>query len=192
VRRGQDPRELIRGTEVTHLDLLPADFSHRNLDLVLDAKKNPTQRFALVVAALAADYEYLVIDCPPSISLVAENVFNAVDLLLVPLIPAPLSVRTLDQLTRFVNANCSPPPEVRAFFNLVDVRKRMHRDIVEQLANRWPGILGTHVPSAAEVERMGAMRAPLASYAPTSRAAVAFQMLWHEVVARLDGVTAAS
>lgn len=191
VRGRDDPRELTQPTGIRNLDLLPADFSYRHLDLVLDHKKHPTQRFARVVASLGSTYEYVVIDCPPSISLVAENVFNAVDLLLVPLIPAPLSVRTFDQLTRFVRETCPRPPEVRAFFNLVDGRKRLHRDIVEQLSDRWPGILNAHVPAAAEVERMGTVRAPLAVLAPRSRAASAFQVLWNEVAVQMDDVKAA-
>lgn len=188
VRSDEDPGALIRTTGRRNLDLLPADFSYRNLDLVLDGKKHSTQRFARVVASLNASYRYIVIDCPPSISLVAENVFNAVDALLVPLIPAPLSVRTFDQITRFVRNTCRPPPEVLAFFSMVDGRKRVHREIVEQLSNRWPGILHTHVPAAADVERMGTVHAPLAEFAPTSRGAIAFQSLWQEVAAKLDEI----
>ena len=191
VRADEDPCALTRPTGLRNLDLLPADFSYRNLDLVLDGKKQSTQRFARVVASLNSSYRYVVIDCPPSISLVAENVFNAVDVLLVPLIPAPLSVRTFDQITRFVRHTCPHPPEVLAFFSMVDGRKRLHREIVEQLSNRWPGILRTHVPAAADVERMGTIRAPLAEFAPTSRAAIAFQALWQEVAGNLDEVKVA-
>ena len=51
---------------------------------------------------MADDYDIVFLDCPPSISLVSENVLHAADTLLVPLIPATLSLRTFDQLTRFV------------------------------------------------------------------------------------------
>ena len=43
------------------------------------------------------------LDCPPSISLLSESVLHAADVLLVPLIPTTLSVRTLDQLTEFID-----------------------------------------------------------------------------------------
>jgi cellulose biosynthesis protein BcsQ len=191
VRADEDPGAMTRSTGRRNLDLLPADFSYRNLDLVLDGKKHATQRFARVLSSLNSSYRYVVMDCPPSISLVAENVFNAVDLLLVPLIPAPLSVRTFDQIVGFVRRTSARPPDVRAFFSMVDGRKRLHRDIVEQLSNRWPGILQTHVPAAADVERMGTIRAPLADFAPTSRAAVAFQALWQEVASSLDQIKVA-
>jgi cellulose biosynthesis protein BcsQ len=191
VRADEDPEAMTRPTGRPNLDVLPADFSNRNLDVVLDGKKHSTQRFARLMPFLSSSYRYVVIDCPPSISLVAENVFNAVDMLLVPLIPAPLSVRTFDQITGFVRRSCPQPPDVRAFFSMVDGRKRLHRDLVEQLSNRWPGILHTHVPAAADVERMGTMRAPLTEFAPTSRAAIAFQALWQEVEGNLDEIRAA-
>ena len=51
---------------------------------------------------LAKRYEHVFLDCPPSISRLSENVFNAADALLVPIIPTTLSLRALDQLNRFL------------------------------------------------------------------------------------------
>ena len=48
-----------------------------------------------------------------------------------------------------------------------------------------PDLLETRIPSATDVERMGVHRAPVASYAPTSRAAKAYAALWAEITARL-------
>ena len=68
------------------------------MDLALDATKRPTRRLARLLAPLADEYDYVFLDCPPSISLVSESVFEAADALLVPLIPATLSSRTFEQL----------------------------------------------------------------------------------------------
>ena len=88
--------ELIKGTDFENLDLL-ADFSFRNLDLVLDAKKKPTQQLKKLLKPLAAEYDYIFLDCPPNISLLSEAVFEAADILLSPIIPTTLSLRTLDR-----------------------------------------------------------------------------------------------
>ena len=98
--RQERPRRVIKGTDHERLDLLPADFSYRHMDLALDATKRPTRRSARLLAPLAAEYDYVFLDCPPSISLVSESVFEAADALLVPLIPATLSSRTFEQLER--------------------------------------------------------------------------------------------
>jgi hypothetical protein len=65
--------------------------------------------------------------------LVSENVLEAANLLLVPLIPATLSLRTFEQLLGFVDAFSGHRPSVRAFFSMLDRRKRMHADIMREL-----------------------------------------------------------
>jgi chromosome partitioning protein len=173
----------IKGTDYDNLDVMPADFSYRRLDLELGIATHPTGRFAELLAPIADAYDEVVIDCPPSISLLSENVLQAADLVLVPMIPNPLSVRTFDRLNRFVRRS-APQLEMWSFFSMVDGRKRLHRDMVEQLSATWPGILRSSIPAAADVERMTVMRAPLAVFAPRCPAMAAFDALWTEVAYR--------
>jgi chromosome partitioning protein len=180
VRGKSDVDALIKGTDHDGLDLLPADFSYRHMDLALDATKRPTSRLARVLAPLAGEYDYVFLDCPPSISLVSESVFEAADALLVPLIPATLSSRTFEQLQELVDGQVGGP-RVLAFFSMVDARKRLHRDVMERLAGERPEVLRTAIPSAADVERMGVHRTVIAQFAPRSRAAAAYEELWREV-----------
>jgi chromosome partitioning protein len=121
--------DAIKGTDFEGLDLLPADFTYRNLDLVLDSAKKPARRLASLLAPLRGDYDVIILDCPPSISLLSESVLHAADLLLVPLIPTTLSVRTLDQLTAFIADFAGHRPEILAFFSMLDRRKRLHLHI---------------------------------------------------------------
>ena len=123
----------IKGTDFDGLDLLPADFTYRNLDLLLDAAKRPDRRLASLLAPLKSEYDAVFLDCPPSISLLSESVLHAADLLLVPLIPTTLSVRTLDQLTEFVGGFNGHQPDVLAFFSMIDRRKRLHTQIARDL-----------------------------------------------------------
>ena len=57
-----------------------------------------------MLGKLEGDYDLAILDCAPSISLVSESVFSAADLLLVPIIPSTLSVRTFEQLQGFLAA----------------------------------------------------------------------------------------
>jgi cellulose biosynthesis protein BcsQ len=178
VRGKSDVDGLIKGTDHEGLDLLPADFSYRHMDLALDATKKPTRRLARVLEPLGDEYDYIFLDCPPSISLVSESVFEAADVLLVPLIPATLSSRTFDQLRVLVDGG----PQVMAFFSMVDGRKRLHREVMEGMAG---DALRTAIPASADVERMGVHRTVIAEFAPRGRAARAYEELWREVRARL-------
>jgi cellulose biosynthesis protein BcsQ len=171
----------IKGSDYERLDLLPADFSYRHMDLALDASKKPTRRLSRVLAPLRDEYDYIVLDCPPSISLVSESVFEAADALLVPLIPATLSARTFDQLQKVANGST----RVLAFFSMVDGRKRLHREVMEQLATDSEHVLRTAIPASTDVERMGSQRTVIDEFAPRSRAAKAYRSLWAEVCERL-------
>jgi chromosome partitioning protein len=185
--RDKEPVAVMKGTDVEGLDLLPADFSYRNLDLELDRRKKPLAGVRRVLAQLDGDYDLAILDCPPSISLVSENVFAAADLLLVPLIPSTLSVRTLEQLRRFLTQVEQPAPEVLAFFSMVDRRKRLHRDLVASLPAELPGVADVAIPNASVVELMGLRREPVVTSAPRHVASEAYGRLWAQARAVLDG-----
>lgn len=173
--------EALRGSDFAGLDLLPADFRYRHMDLDLDGRKRPTRRLAQLLATVSDEYDVAFLDCPPSISLVSESVMEAADLLLVPLIPATLSLRTFDQLTRFVADFDGHRPEVMAFFSMADRRKRLHREIIESIPRDRGRVADTVVPSMTLVEQMAERRAPVAAFAPSSPAARRYEELWAEV-----------
>jgi chromosome partitioning protein len=182
VRGKTDISALIRGTDFERLDLLPADFSYRHMDLALDGVKHPTERLARVIAPLREEYDCIFLDCPPSISLVSESVFEAADALLVPLIPATLSSRTFEQLEALVRGG----PLVLAFFSMVDRRKRLHRDVMDSVREAGgASVLESLIPASVDVERMGAKRTVLAEFAARGRAAAAYEALWTEVRGRV-------
>ena len=175
---------LIKGTDFNNLDLLPADFSFRNLDLVLDAKKKPTQQLKKLLKPLAEDYDYIFLDCPPNISLLSEAVFATADILLSPIIPTTLSLRTLEQLKEFIAENDLKNVALVPFFSMVDRRKNMHKELMDSLAKTHPEILKTPIPSASDIERMGLERMPLGGFSTKSRSLQAYQTLWQEILGR--------
>jgi len=185
LKLNSDVEQLIKGTDHRGLDLLPADFSYRHMDLALDNFKHPTRRLARVLGPLKGEYEYIFLDCPPSISLVSESVFGAADALLVPIIPATLSSRTFDQLSELVREGVGGL-QVLAFFSMVEVRKSHHREVMAQVRGvHSVTMLGAAIPAADEVEQMGVERDVVAAFAPQSRAALAYEALWWDVRRRL-------
>jgi chromosome partitioning protein len=184
IKGSRDLDAAIKGTDFERLDLLPADFTYRNLDLILDATKKPTQRLARLLRPLAAEYDLVVLDCPPGISLLSESVLHAADVLLVPLIPTTLSVRTLDQLSEFISGFNGHRPKVLAFCSMIDRRKRLHLEIAERLPAERPDVARTVIPALSLIERMSVERAPVTAFAPRSTAARQYAALWAEVAER--------
>jgi chromosome partitioning protein len=171
----------IKGTDFDQLDLMPADFSYRNLDFDLDSTKRPTDRIRRLIAPLKHEYDLVVLDCPPSVSLVSENVVHACDVLLVPLIPAMLSVRTYDQLIDFVDQMPGRKPQVMAFLSMVDRRKKSHREFSDRLPQDRASVVAEAIPNRAVIEQMAQERAPVPEFAPGSPAAMAYEALWARV-----------
>jgi chromosome partitioning protein len=181
VSRRRPIEAALKATDFENLDLLPADFSYRNMDLELDDTKKRTRRLGQLLGSVADDYDVVFLDCPPSISLVSENVMHAADSLLVPLIPATLSLRTFDQLVRFVEDSHGSHPEVVAFFSMADRRKRLHREVIDTIPREGSRVANTVIPALSIIEQMAERRAPVPAFAPTSRAARCYEELWAEV-----------
>lgn len=180
--RGRRPLlDAVKGTDFDGLDLLPADFTYRNMDLLLDGTKRPGQQLQRLLGTLADDYDTVLLDCPPSASLVSENVLGAADTLLTPLIPTTLSLRMLDQLTEFVGGFPGRRPSTLAFFSMVDRRRSLHRQIVEKLPDERPNISRISIPAASIVEQMAVRRQPVLAYAGRSPIARSYRSLWREV-----------
>lgn len=170
----------VRGSDLSAVHVVPADFSLRHLDLQLERTKHPTERLAELLEPVRAHYDLVLLDCPPSISRATESVFGAVGFLLVPVVPATLASRTLAQLTDFLDDHVDAPV-VLPFLSMVDRRRRLHRELVDALGAQWPELLPTAVPAAAVIERMGLERAPVAAYAPGTTAARAYRRLWQDL-----------
>jgi chromosome partitioning protein len=173
--------ELILATGHARLDLLPADFSYRNFAVHLAARRHPTERLMRMVRPLSEIYDTLFLDCPAGISLLSENVLRAADLIIVPLVPTPLSLRMLGQLYEFIAREGWTDLTLLPFFSLVDRRRSLHQEIIAQAREQFPRMLATEVPYWSEIERMSVRRAPLPATAPSSPAALIYARLWAEI-----------
>jgi cellulose biosynthesis protein BcsQ len=196
---GGSAKELIRGetalrrfvvaTEYERLDLIPAHFSYRRMDVHLHKRPDAATVLSKLMRPLEAKYACLVLDCPPGMSLLAENVLHAVDALVVPLLPTPLSARMLGQLYELIAARGWRGVNVLPFFSMVDRRRALHQQTIAELRARFPAILATEVPCGSAFERMAARRAPIERYAPASAAAEVYRSLWREIDERLTALS---
>lgn len=163
------------GQRAVHV--LPADDSYRELELMLDSAKGSRRRVEKVLKDASGEYDTVILDCPPGASLVAENAVRAADLIVTPLPPAALSLRSLDQVRELVAESAKPAP-ILAFLSMVDRRKATHRRAAEKLSNEVKEIVDVVVPATVVVERMGDEQAPVGTFAPRHPAAQAYRELW--------------
>jgi cellulose biosynthesis protein BcsQ len=181
IKGGKQINRSIKGTDYDNLDLLPSDFSFRNLDLILDGVKRSRKRLRDSLNSLAELYDYIFLDCPPNITLVSENVFVAADHILVPVIPTILSVRTYEKLQNFFKKKKLNTKKILPFFSMVEKRKKMHNQIIEELFHTTAGFLKARVPYSSVIEKMGITRQPVTKTNPAAVAVQGYYLLWDEI-----------
>jgi len=175
-------RKNIRESDFPGLDIIPSNLAYRHFDVVLDGMSKSRKQLRKVLEEFKQDYDVILMDCPPNITLLSENVFRASDAILVPVIPTVLSQRTLEQLTGFFQDEELPHEMLRPFFSMVQKRNRMHREIMAELPLSYPGFLKTVIPFSVDVEKMGLRRMPLLAYSTTCEAALAYRALCGEIL----------
>ncbi|MCH6255022.1 ParA family protein [Puniceicoccaceae bacterium K14] len=171
----------IRETDFKNLHILPANQTYRNFDALLDSMKRSKLRLADLIDEIGYGYETIILDCPPSLSLVAENIFRAADRILVPVVPTTLSKRTFEQLKDFFEKTGYKKKSLCPFFSMVDKRKRMHLETIKDMRKSEKRLLKTAIPFRAQVEAMGVHREPVINFAPKDQSSVAFLQLWKEI-----------
>ncbi|HVY55081.1 MAG TPA: AAA family ATPase [Thermodesulfobacteriota bacterium] len=181
VKGGRNIDENIKGTDYPNLDLLPSKLSYRNLDIAFDEMRHSKFRLKRIFKGVEHEYDYLFLDCPPGISLVSENIFNAADFIFIPLIPTTLSVMTYEKLLDFFRKQELDERKLYAFFSMVETRKTLHNEIMENLEPGAKNILKAHIPYRSDIERMGVYREPVTAYLPNSESAKFYAELWEEM-----------
>ena len=175
----------IKATNYPRLELVPADFSNRNLDLRISEMRHSRHRLERALETVRDDYDYIFLDCAPSISITSENIFTVAQVLLIPLIPTFLSIRAYIQLKTYMARHDDYQVMLLPFFSMVDKRKQLHREILQGFYKQHPEVLRVSIPYSSDVEQMGHYCAPVQTFAGSSIASKSFDLLWYEIQRRL-------
>lgn len=173
---------LIKGTQWPLLDVIPSDFDLRRLSSLLEAKKTQSSKLSKSMKTFGREYDLVVVDCAPEASTVSENVINFSDLIVVPIIPNPLSINTFEMLLKFADGLTGKNPGILAAFNMVDRRKHLHKQLLEKYLNRDPRFLRMYIPASSSIEQMASQRAPLETFSHRSISTTAFADLTTEIL----------
>jgi cellulose biosynthesis protein BcsQ len=168
----------IQSSAYPKLDLLAADISLRGLDRFF-FQINRRKHMAKFLLPLRDQYERIVLDCAPGLSETSEQVLRAADLVIVPVIPSALAERALAEVQQFLDASGKKHAPLLPVFNMVDRRRKLHREYLAQHP-QWPVI-----PMSSDVEKMTDRNLPLGAFAPRCAAHQAFSLLWRGIEKRL-------
>lgn len=183
--KGKTPiADFIHESDYENLDFIPSHTSFRNLDVKLD-QNDSANLIKEWLAPLSEETSLVVLDCPPSLSRLSEQVLRAADKVFVPVIPTWLSLNSWQQLREFAREKKLKPSRLHPFYTMADRRKNLHRELIDAQDERLPTGLKTIIPYASVVEKMGEEGTPVELLAPNSVAADAYRRLWGEIKALL-------
>ncbi len=172
------PHKLITSTAIDRLDLLAADTSLRGLDQLFFSL-GKRKRLSKLIETLDKTYDRIILDCPPGLTETSEQAMRAADLILVPVIPSPLSRRALDDVVAYLDREHGGHAPILPVFSMVDRRRLLHKAALEA-DPQWPVI-----PMASTIEQMTVRRLPVGAFAAKTPAADAFTALWTGVERKL-------
>ncbi len=176
----------IKASDYDNLDILPANMGFRDFDVLLAQMRSPKSRLKQALKAVDADYDRIVLDCPPNLSTLSDNIFRAADAVLVPVIPTTLSQRTFEQLVEFFKENKLSTAKLHGFFSMAQGTKSLHDDTMNAVRAAYPAnVMAAKIPFASDVERMGVHRDPVLVTAPNSASGLTYCALSAEILQRL-------
>lgn len=173
------PRDLIVRSPWPRLNLLQSDESLRMLPLAL-ARIGKRRRLAQITRQLESEFPRIVVDCPPMLNEVSDQIMVAADVLIVPLPASPLAARALDLIRSELMRNHSRHPPILPVLSMYDSRRKLHREARETLASGWP-----IVPMSSLIEQTAVRRAPLATFAAGGEANQRLHRLWEAIEGKL-------
>ena len=191
------PAGFILFNERLQLSLLPSSPALAGAEVELVDEPGREFRLRNALDSLDDKYDYILIDCPPSLGLLTVNgLVAAEDGVLVPVQCEYLALEGLGQLTQTiqrVQSSLFPTLRVRGvILTMYDPRTNLSHDVVKEVNNHFPGqVFKSVVPRSIRLAEAPSYGLPISAYSPSSVGAQAYEALAKELL-QGDGVTVSS
>ena len=181
-------------TGVERCSIVPASVSLAGAEVELAGADRRERRLARVLAPVLDDYDYVLIDCPPSLGLLTVNALTAADSVLIPTQCEYYALEGLTQLIATLNLvrdNLNPSLGIKGVvLTMFDGRTNLSSDVAAEVRNHLgSAVFGTVIPRSVRLSEAPSFGLPIALYRADSRGAAAYEALAAELRARDDHAT---
>ncbi|MGH9321452.1 MAG: ParA family protein [Vicinamibacteria bacterium] len=184
---GAPADELIQDTDLLTLKVLPSERNLTGAEIELVDQPRREHRLRDVLEPIAGAYDYIFIDCPPSLGLLTVNALVAAHSVLIPLqceFFALAGVSELMSTIERVRASFNPKLEIEGIvFTMVDERTNLTGQVMEDVRQNFPGIVfGSVIPRNVRLAEAPSFGKPILLYDVRSRGAEAYLSLTREIL----------
>lgn len=183
----RDPRRIVKRTRLLNLDILPAgpDLAGAAVELV-NLKKREF-RLRDLLKKISKEYDYVVIDPPPSLGLLTLNAVTAADWLIIPVQCEYYALEGLADLLKtveLVRKNLKAGVEIRGvLLTMYDRTSRLNRAVAKEIRKAFPGhVFDTVIPRNVALAESPSFGKTILHYAPYSHGAKAYRRLAEELL----------
>jgi len=185
-------REVIQLTQRVRLDFAPSAPALSGAEVELVPLPDRERRLKRAVDAVAANYDYVFIDCPPSLGLLTVNALVAAQGVIVPVQCEYLALEGLTRLMQtigIVRRSLNPALIVRGMLmTMYDRRARLSQQVVDEVRQHFPDrVFETVVPRSVRLSEAPSYGEPILTYAPSSPGGVAYANLADELLTADNG-----
>jgi chromosome partitioning protein len=186
-------RDLVVTGPVPGLDIVPSSIALAGAEIELAPLEQRERRLSRLARAIADDYDYILIDAPPSLGLLTVNALTAADAVLIPLQCEYYALEGLTQLIATINLvrdHLNPALAIHGVvLTMFDARTNLSADVAAEVRRYLDGaVYETVIPRSVRLSEAPSHGLPISHYRPDSRGAEAYAALAAELRAR-DGRT---
>lgn len=184
-----DLEEIIQPSSWKNLWVAPATMELAGAEIDLIDKKNPANALKKHLSKSKDNYDYVIIDCPPSLSLLTVNALTAADSVLIPIQCEFYALEGVTQLLATVNRirqSSNPDLAIEGIvMTMTDSRTNLSNDVVAQVKEHFPDLLfKTMIPRSVRLGEAPSYGQPITVYDPHGKASAAYRALAKEVKRR--------
>ena len=183
--------DVVTKTRVPNLDLLPSNVDLAAAELTLVQEVAREQTLMRLLAPLRSDYDFILVDCPPSLGLLTINGLTAADGLIVPLECEYYALRGMAQLMdsiERIRERLNPRLQIDGIVaTMLDTRTLHSREVLERVRDAFGGkVFDTTIRKTIRFAEAPVVGEPILTYAPSSTGAFAYRELAKEVLSRVS------
>lgn len=182
-------RMAIKHTETERLDILPSNLRLASLEIALYQKGEEAPFFFLrhALSAVAADYDYIVIDCPPSLGLLSLNALSCADSVLVPVQCEYFAMEALAAILSSISnvqKDWNPKLKIEGFLlTMYDARTSLAVEISSEVRKLFKeNTFLVSIPRNQSISESQARQMPVTSFRPSSQGSTSYFALAREVI----------
>jgi chromosome partitioning protein len=187
-----DPRDAVLHTSVENLDLIPANVDLAGAEIEMVQLEGREKRLQKAIDKIRNDYDYIFIDCPPSLGLLTINSLSAVESVLIPIQCEFYALEGVSQLMstiELVRKNLKPDLEVEGVvLSMFDGRTNLSIQVVQEVKKYFGAkVYSTVIPRNIRLAEAPSFGMPIVEYDPRSKGAEAYREFAEEFLER-EGV----